>query len=367
LFSRDELPRTVLVMTVAALLGIGAVMTFSTTSRGDGPLISPSFLKQLLYVAIGVSCAAWFAVRGNYRVLLRMNWVVFGAAVLLLIGVLIPGLGHYANGAWRWYRIGPVSFQPSEFGKLALIVCLAGFLGSTTRDMRSFARTLVPALCCMAVICALVLKEPDIGTTALLGLVSCLLIFLSGVRLLFLLAPLPALVPLALHILNTPYARTRIEIWLNPWKDPLGAGYHIIQSLIAIGSGGTWGVGLGASTQKLYFLPEASSDFIFAILAEESGLVGATLVMLLYVAFIWAGIAIARRAPDKGAFLLASGITSLIALQAAINIAVVTKALPTKGIPLPFISAGGSSAVFMLIGVGILYNIARSSESPATN
>jgi cell division protein FtsW len=366
-FTKDDAAKTMLVIAVVGLLGIGAVMTFSTTSKGDGPLVPIAFVRQVLYAMVGVLCAVIFATRVDYHWLVRFKWAILGAAVGLLVLVLIPGVGYYVNGARRWFRLGPASFQPSEMAKLSLVIFLAGFLGAKGDDVKAFRKAFLPAMGCVGLVCILILREPDIGTTALLCMVSWIMLFVAGSRLLYLLAPVPAVIPLAIHVMSTDYARKRIEIWINPWKDPLGAGYHIIQSLIAIGSGGTWGVGLGASTQKRYFLPESSSDFIFAILAEECGLVGATIVLVLYAAFIWAGIQIAMHARDREGRLLATGITSLIAFQAMINIGVVTKALPTKGIPLPFISAGGSAAVFFLIGVGILYNIARHADTATTN
>ncbi len=350
-----------MIAAVVALLGAGAVMIFSTTARGDGPLVSQTFVRQMIYVAIGIACACFLA-RTDYRRLIQANRFILAIAVVFLILVLIPGVGTFVNGARRWLRIGPVGFQPSEFAKLACLIFLAAFLGERYDSVRSFRKSFLPVLAIVGVTSALILAEPDIGTTALLCAVTWIVLFVAGARLTFLLAPVPLVVPLAIVLAQKDYVWRRLSAWIDPWQDPSGTGYHIIQSMIAVGSGGTWGRGMGASTQKLYFLPEASSDFIFAVLAEEQGLVGATVVICLYAAFVWAGIAIARRAADPQGRLLAVGITTMIGLQAFINIAVVTKVLPTKGIPLPFISVGGSAAVFLLMGVGLLYSVARYSN-----
>jgi len=354
----NETTRTVLVACVAALLGVGAMMIYSTTSRGDGPLVSPTFIRQMLYVAFGVGCAFVLGRMDYHRLLGWWKWIL-AASLLLLVIVLIPGIGRRVNGASRWLRIGPVGFQPSEIAKLSLVLFLAAFLGSTARDPRKFKKGVCPALCVTGLICALVLVEPDIGTCLLLGAAAAMVLFIAGARLTHICAPALAAVPALVFIVSRGYARDRIEAWIDPWKDPAQTGYHIIQSLIAIGSGGISGVGLGASKQKLFFLPESQTDFIFAVLAEETGLVGVTLVMLLYAGFVFCGTLIAMRARDAAGRLLAAGITGIVALQTLINIAVVTKVFPTKGIALPFISAGGSSVVVMLACAGILYSIAR--------
>ncbi len=347
---------------VSALLGIGAVMIYSTTARGDGPLVSPTFIKQMIYLAFGIAAA--FALGCvDYHIILRYNRVILAASAMLLVLVLVPGIGHCVNGASRWLRLGPVGLQPSEPAKIALVIFLAAFLAERASNVHGFRRTFLPAAGVTAVLCLLVLLEPDIGTCILLGFVAAVVLFVAGAKITHLLAPFAIAVPIIALVVSKGYARTRIEAWLDPWKDPAQTGYHIIQSLIAIGSGGITGVGLGASKQKLFFLPEAQTDFIFAVLAEEMGLIGVTLVLILYGTFAWCGITIARRARDPQGALLAAGVTTLVLLQAITNIAVVTKVFPTKGIALPFVSAGGSSVVVMLAAVALLYSIARSSAA----
>jgi len=358
--ARDDAAATVLAAAVTALLGVGAVMIFSTTARGNGPLLSETFLRQMTYVAFGLACAL-VLIRLDYHLLLEHRGLILAGAAALLALVLVPGIGHRANGASRWLRVGPVGFQPSEPARLALIVFLAGFLARRQERISSFTGTFLPAAGATGLVCVLVLLEPDIGTTVLLGAVACVVMFAAGCRLAHFAAPVAGAIPVLAFVVSRGYARARIEAWLDPWKDPSGAGYHIIQSLVAIGSGGLFGKGLGASQQKLYFLPEAQTDFIFAILAEEFGLVGVTAVLALYAAVAWAGLTIARRAADTGGRLLAAGVTAMIVLQALTNVAVATKVLPTKGIALPFISAGGSSVVVMTCGVALLFSVARRS------
>jgi len=361
----DDWASAVLIAAVAALLGLGAIMIFSTTARGDGPLVSVTFTKQLACIALSVYCAVALA-RRDYRVILARHRAILAVAAALLLLVLVPGVGRRINGASRWLGAGPVSFQPSEFAKLALVVFLAGFLSSRGERLTSFKAAFFPSIVVVGLVCALILFEPDIGTTFLVAAVAWIVLFVAGSRMIFLFGPMLAAVPVLLVLVSEGYAKARIDAWLNPLSDPSGSGYHIRQSLIAVGSGGLWGVGLGHSTQKLLFLPEASTDFIFAILAEELGLIGVTAVLVLYCLVICSGIMIARRAADVGGMLLAAGITSVIALQAAINVAVVTKVLPPKGIALPFISSGGSALLFMLMGVGLLYSVAHASKPQAS-
>lgn len=357
--AKDDAARTLLVACVAALLGIGAVMLYSTTARGDGSLLSGVFVRQMLYVVFGLICAFLIG-RLDYHVVLEQRAVIMTVALILLGAVLIPGIGSRVNGASRWLRLGPLGFQPSETAKLALVVFLAGFLGRKGRPAGDLRRVFLPSAALTGLVAVLVILEPDIGTSMLLAVVAAVVLFVAGARIHHLLTPALAAVPVLAFVISKGYARHRIEAWIDPWKDPAATGYHIIQSLIAIGSGGVTGVGLGASKQKLFFLPEAQSDFICAILAEETGLVGMTLVLVLYLIFALCGAHIAMRARDMAGMLLATGITAIVSLQAIINIAVVTKVFPTKGIALPFISAGGTSVVTMLVGVALLYSIART-------
>ncbi len=363
--ARDDAARTILVATVAALLGIGAVMIYSTTARGDGSLVSETFLRQMVYVAFGLVCA-FLVGRLDYHAVLERRTLLLAISLVLLTAVLIPGVGTRINGASRWLRLGPVGLQPSEPAKLALVIFLAGFLAGKDRRVTDLKRVFAPSAGITGLMAVLILVEPDIGTAILVAVVAAVVLFVAGARLHHLLTPAVGALPVLMLVVSQGYARHRIDAWIDPWKDPGRTGYHIIQSLIAIGSGGVTGVGLGASKQKLSFLPEAQTDFIYAILAEETGLIGVTLVLAIYFAFAISGVLIAMRAQDFQGQLLAAGITTIVSLQAIINIAVVTQVLPTKGIALPFISAGGSSVVTMLIAAGLLYSIAHTSARGAT-
>ncbi|MCD6404537.1 MAG: FtsW/RodA/SpoVE family cell cycle protein, partial [Planctomycetes bacterium] len=216
---KDEAARTILVAAVSALLGISTVMIYSTTARGDGPLVSPTFIKQMMYVAFGIASA--FALGYvDYHVILRYNRVILAVSAMLLVLVLVPGIGHRVNGASRWLRLGPVGLQPSEPVKIALVIFLAAFLAERTPSVRAFRRTFVPAVAVTGVLCFLVLLEPDIGTSILLGLVAAVVLFVAGAKITHILAPAVAVVPIMAFVVSRGYARTRIEAWLDPWKDP---------------------------------------------------------------------------------------------------------------------------------------------------
>jgi cell division protein FtsW len=303
---------------------------------------------------------AYAAYRCDYRVLRTLAPVALVITVVSLLVVLIPHLGLVSGGARRWLGGGPISFQPSEFAKLGLVVYLSAALASKGDRIRSLTYGLFPLLAITFAIAALVFLEPDVGTASLLVFTAIVMLFVAGARVphLFMvaLATLPAL---AIAILSSPYKRARILAFLDPWKDRQDAGFHIVQSLLALGSGGLFGVGLGASRQKFFYLPEQYTDFIFSILGEELGLLGALVVVVLFVILAYRAIRIALRAPDRFGFFLAVGCTSIIVIQAFINIGVVTSSWPVTGVPLPFVSFGGSSLLVNLVAVALLINIGR--------
>lgn len=286
-----------------------------------------------------------------------------GFSVILLILVLVPHIGHETAGARRWFRIGPLNFQPSEFAKIAILVYLADFLSRKEKSVKSFMYGYLPPIMVLGLVLGLVLLEPDLGTAIAVSVVSVLMLFVGGVNTIYILASMLASIPVLYFLLfRVPYRRKRMVIFLNPWSDKRGAGFQIIQSFIAIGSGGLFGVGLGQSRQKLFYLPASHTDFIFSIIGEELGFLGAAAVVVLFMLFVWEGMKITFSAADNFGKLLSMGLVSLIALEAAINIGVTAGVLPTKGLPLPFISYGGTSLIFHLTAVGLLLNIARSSE-----
>jgi len=318
--------------------------------------------RQLLWVLLSVT-AMCVLMRIDYHLVAAFSpWVLVGT-VLLLVAVLIPGIGTKYNGARRWIRFLGFGIQPSETAKLAVVLFAAWWLSRFPDRAKSFRAGLLPVLIITALVGALVLAGPDLGTALLIGVVGMTVAVLAGVRVVHL-APfvLPAVPFFYYTVWAVKWRHDRLLAFLDPWKYYEGVGYQLCQSLVALGSGGIAGVGPGQSRQKLGFLPEAVHDFIFAILGEELGFIGTISVVLLFAAFVWYGMRVAMRSRDRLGFLLAGGVTATIGLQALINIAVVTGAAPTKGISLPFVSFGGSSLFFLMCSVGLLLNIARRTE-----
>lgn len=358
-------PDYVLLGAVLGLLAIGTVMVFSASAaEALAQYQNPYYFleRQLMWAGLGLVVMTYLS-RFDYWRLLRWAFPAFVVAVLGLLLVLVPHIGLDINGARRWVKLGPLVVQPSEFAKLAVVVLYAALLTRHQGRMTDFWRGIVPLLALGLVVLLLVLAEPDLGTTVAIGATIVVMLFAAGARLKHLgglaLAGLPAL---AWAALGESYRRQRILAFLDPWKDPLGNGFHTIQALLALGSGGVLGVGIGHSLQAFGYLPEDYTDFIFAILGEELGLLGTLTVVGLFLVLAWRGYRVAMRAPDTFSALLAVGLTSMIVVQAAINIGVVTATLPVTGITLPFISYGGSSLVLSLAGVGLLLNISRHAR-----
>ncbi|GIN91458.1 stage V sporulation protein E [Siminovitchia terrae] len=279
---------------------------------------------------------------------------------ILLLVVLIPGIGMERNGSRSWIGVGAFSIQPSEFIKLALIAFLAKFLSEKQRYITTVKKGLGPSLALVFLAFGLIMLQPDLGTGTVMVGTCIVMLFIAGARIFhFAVLGLIGLAGFVGLILSAPYRMARITSFLDPWKDPLNSGFQIIQSLYAIGPGGLFGLGLGESRQKFFYLPEPQTDFIFAILSEELGFIGGSLVILLFALLLWRGIKIALGAPDLYGSFLAVGIISMIAIQVMINIGVVTGLMPVTGITLPFLSYGGSSLTIMLMAVGVLLNISR--------
>lgn len=351
-----------------ALVAVGAVMLYSATAvmaeKSARYADSTWFLKrQLVWVLLGIAA---MIVTARVPISFWERWrvpVLIGALALLGL-VFVPGVGASLNGARRWIRVAGFFFQPSEAAKIAIAVFLAGFAAKDPERMKKFLRGFVPAFATLGLCCGMIIVEPDIGTSVFVAVVMTLMLVVSGVRAVHL-APCMAVAGglIAYYgLTHTEHFLIRWENWLHPEKDPRGKGLQILQSLMALGAGGWTGEGLGRGTAKLYFLPEAHSDFIFPVIGEELGFIGTVAVLMLYVGLGFGGFRIMFRAKDRFGFLLAFSITTYIILQAAMNVAVVTAAMPTKGIPLPFVSAGGSSVLFTLAGVGMLVSIANASE-----
>ena len=355
-------PDTWLFAAVASLVAIGLVMVFSASSAtayADHHDTTFYLKRQVLWLAIGLTCA-FAAYRIDYRKLKPVAPYILVVSIVSLIAVLVPHVGFVVNGARRWLGAGSISVQPSEFAKIALVVYLAAALSVRGERIASLVRGLFPLCIPVVIMAVLVLKEPDMGTASLLVMAAFAMFFAAGARIehlaLIFLATVP---PVVATILASPYKRARIFAFVNPWKDAQNTGFHIVQSLLALGSGGLLGVGLGQSRAKFFYLPEQYTDFIFSVLGEELGLIGAITVIALFVVFAYRSIRIAIAAPDRFGFFLASGCAALITIQAFINIGVVTSSWPVTGVPLPFISYGGSSLVVYLVAVALIINVGR--------
>jgi cell division protein FtsW len=360
--------RIQLFMVTLALVCLGTVMIYSASSiyAWERYKDSAFFLKRhLSFLLVGGIFAFW-AMCIPYKKLQAHARSLLLVALGLLVLVLIPGLGKEVAGARRWFRVGFFSFQPSEFAALAMIVYVADFISRRANQVKTFWHGLVPVMAVTGLVSILILLQPDLGTTLSICVVVFIMLFVGGLRLAYLISLICCALPvLYLLIAHVAYRRSRILAFLNPWADPRGIGFQIIQSQVAIGSGGIFGEGLGHSRQKLFYLPAAHTDFIFSIIGEELGLLGTVCVILLFLLFIKFGLKIIKNTHDRFGHFLAVGLIAMIALKAMVNIGVSTGVLPTKGLPLPFISYGGSSFMFDLISVGLLLNIARQEGEDA--
>jgi cell division protein FtsW len=359
---RKLTPDPLLFGVVLALLSIGVVMVYSASAimaaeRFHDPFF---FLKKQLFWAVLGFGALWLAMRTDYRRFERLVTPLLLAALILLVLVLVPPLGQEINGTRRWLRLGPVSFQPVELAKFALVVYLAAFLARRRELVTHFTTGLVPPLVMAALMAGLTVLQPDLGNSLALVILALGLAYLAGARLghmgLIAAAALPVI---AVLIAMKPYRWRRMVAFMDPWDDPQGSGFQIIQSFLALGSGGVAGRGLGESKQKLFYLPESHTDFIFAIIGEELGLVGGAIVILLFAVLVWRGLRVGLRAPDPFGSYLALGLTLMLATQTLVNLGVVTGMLPTKGLPLPFISFGGSALLMAMFSAGVLLNISQ--------
>ena len=351
-----------LILAVAALVGLGLIMVFNVSyfhgqERFGDALVF--FRKQLLGIGLGV-VALGLASRVPADIYRRAAYPLLAIALVALVLVLIPGIGSVRGGARRWMVIGPLSLQPTEFAKIAIVLYLAHSLTRKGERVESFKIGVLPHALVVGLMAGLAVLEPDFGTLVLAAGLLIAMLYVGGVRIRHLgflaFTAVPALGLIALH---KPHVLERIFGFLNPDVDPLGVNFQLQQSFIAFGSGGLWGVGLGESRQKMFYLPEAHTDFIFSVVGEELGLLGALLVLALFTVVAVRGFRIALRHPDPFASLLAFGVTLSIVLQVAVNVGVVLGCLPTKGLALPFLSYGGSAMIASLAQIGVLLALAR--------
>lgn len=354
----------VLVVSVMFLVLFGIVMVYSASSYSAELYYNNSkyfLIKQVMGVGVGTIFLV-FMTKFDYKKLEKLRWILLFVGIVLLILVFVPGIGVSNYGAKRWIRLPGFTIQPSEIAKFCFIIFIASYLSKSERKIKKF-KGLLPVLFVGGIICLLIMLEPNMSITMCVGLVMIIMLFVGGIRAKhFFLLCIPAVALVFLLILIEPYRLDRLMAFINPWASPKGEGYQLIQSLYSLGSGGLFGVGLFNSRQKYLFLPFSESDFIFSIIGEEFGLVGSIFVLLVFLTVIVCGIKIALRANDRFGCLLAVGISSIIAVQVLLNIAVVTGSIPPTGLPLPFISAGSTSLMVFLGAIGILINIDKTSQ-----
>lgn len=352
-------------MTVLILLSLGSIMVFSSSAAYAYNKYGDAYFflkKQLMWVAVSIA-AMVIVMNIDYRKLGKWSPVFLVASLVLLMLVLIPGIGTVRNNARRWIEFGGQSLQPSEIAKISVILFFAYSLSKRKGQLQSFFKGLVPYLIVIGIFAALLLKEPHLSGTMVIAGTAVVILFCGGAKIKhFVLMAIPAVAGVTALILTSEERMNRVVSFIDPFKDPKGDGWQVIQSLYAIGSGGLFGRGIGRSLQKFLYLPEPYNDFILAVLAEELGFLGVLVVMLLFLILIWRGIKVAMTAHDTFGSLTAIGITALIAIQFIINVAVVTSSMPVTGMPLPFFSYGGTSLLFLMCDVGILLNISRYAD-----
>jgi cell division protein FtsW len=355
----------VLFITTILLVALSVVMVYSASA----PVAlerygraSRFLITQAMWAALGIALLS-VVMRIDYRSYREpvFIWTCLAVVSLVLVGVYFSAP---INGARRWFGVGGIGVQPSELAKLVAIFFIAANLERRASRIDDLPYAVLPIAIVVLGLVALILPEPDFGTAMTLLLITAVMIFAAGLNYRYVVGLLLVALPvLYIVVMGSPYRRRRTLAFLNPWEDPLGDGFQIIQSIIAIGTGGVWGKGLMNGVQKLFYLPEPFTDFIYSVIAEELGLVGASAVVLCFCLVTWRGLRVALSAPDSFGAFLALGVTTMIAAQAFVNISVVLGLMPTKGIPLPLVSAGGSSLLINLIGVGILLNVSQHSTS----
>ena len=363
----------ILVITVLILLSIGVVMVLSASAPSSLSTNKSSytyFFRQFAFAILGLFIM-YFVSKIDYRFYKKYYWGIYFFSVAILLLVLIPKVGVEVNGAKRWISLPIVGqFQPSEITKIGMIIFYAGYLTDHKNELKDFWKGFVKPLVLVAIpIAILYFIQNHLSVSLVIAVITCVMMIMAGCRMLhFVIAGAVGVAGIGAYLVKNltsssgSFRIDRIMVFLDPWSDATGTGYQMIQSLYAIGSGGLFGVGLGNSKQKYMYIPEPQNDFIFAIVAEELGFVGCAIIILLFGIFVWRGIVIAMRAPDMFGSLMAVGITTLVAVQAIINIAVVTASIPTTGIALPFFSYGGTALVILLFAVGILLNISRAGS-----
>ena len=352
---------TILLVAVSVVMVYSASAPVALERYGRASLF---LIKQGMWALLGIAMLN-IVMRIDYRAYKQpaFLWTALAFVAFALVAVYFRAP---VNGARRWFGVGGIGVQPSELAKLVAIFFIAALLERRMHRIDDVPYALLPIVIVVICLVALILPEPDFGTSMSLLLIAAVMVFAAGLNYRYVLgATLVALPVIYLVVMGSAYRRRRTLAFLNPWEDPLGDGFQIIQSLIAVGTGGVWGKGMMNGVQKLFYLPEPHTDFIFSVISEELGLIGATAVLICFCVVTWRGLRVTLRAPDSFGAFLALGLTTMVAVQALVNISVVLGLMPTKGIPLPFVSAGGSSLLINLVGMGILLNVSQHASSEA--
>jgi cell division protein FtsW len=357
-----------LLFPVLFLVGIGIVMIYSASSALALKKYKTDYYflaKQGIFSVIGI-VALVFCRHFPYRFYRSLVYPILILAWCLLLAVLFTGFGHSAGGALRWLRFGSFSFQPSEFARFALIIYLAYSMTKKEGQLKAFSVGFLPHVLILGIFTALIMLQPDFGSAVMLAALTWIMLFLGGVRWWHLGSTLLVLLPIGYFVMiNASYRFARLMSFMDPWQYPTDAGYQIVHSLMAFGTGGIWGTGIGKGYQKLFYLPEPHTDFIFSVIGEELGLVGIVVIIGLYMLIFWRGLTIARTTSDTFGMFVAAGLTISMALQVCVNMAVTLGLLPTKGLSLPFLSYGGTSLLLNMAAMGILMNIGATSGKRA--
>ena len=353
---------------VLILVGIGTLMIYSSTALMSMRKYGGGFhylWNHLFTVFVGITAMVILS-RINYQKLRPLVYILLAVSLILVALVFVPGIGISGNGARRWLRLWPTTFQPSELAKIIMVLFLADYMDKNIHRMKDFRYGIMIPVGVMLVFQGIIMLQPDFGAVMNLGILTIGLLILGGARLSHIGALVLFSLPVVYMLLvSSLYRMKRIMCFVDPWEDPFDCGFQLVQSFIAFGNGGFFGVGLGGSKQKLYFLPEVHTDFIFSLIGEELGLIGALSVLGVFLWLFIKGLRVAARTGDPFSYLLAIGLTIMIGVQAIINFAVSTGLMPTKGLPLPFISYGGSALLVNMIAAGVLISISTSNENRA--
>jgi cell division protein FtsW len=354
-----------LLFPVLFLVGIGIVMVYSASSALAVKKFGTEYYflkKQLLFALLGI-VALIICSRFPYRFFRSLTYPLLILALIFLAVILITELGYSAGGAKRWLRLGNFSFQPSEFARFALIIYLAYSMNKKKDVLQNFYVGFLPHIIMLFMFTVLIIFQPDFGSVVILGALTWIMLFVGGVRLWYLIASLVLILPAAyFFMISADYRLKRITSFLDPWQHSANDGYQIVHSLMAFGTGGIWGAGIGNGYQKLFYLPEPHTDFIFSVIGEELGLWGILIILGLYILILWRGISIASNCEDSFGSFIAIGLTTAIGLQVCVNMGVALGLLPTKGLTLPFLSYGGTSLLLNMAYIGILMNIGTAKK-----